>query len=145
MIDSIVQWNVKNPDKYIVISVELENRSEKNLILVKDADYVFLSKDFAELMGWSSKEVAIHSLRKYVKKEYVLLSNLLSRFRCNTQFFNFFCHFTRFIGFITSLKHLNVNLFCNNFVNFMFLFCVCLIFKKNEGQNWCVHGELKVP
>lgn len=69
MIDSIVQWNVQHPDQRIVISVELENRTEKNLTLVADADYVFLSKDFSELMGWTSKEVAIHNLRKYVKKE----------------------------------------------------------------------------
>lgn len=69
MIDSIVQWNAANPDKYIVISVELENRSEKNVVLVPNADYVFLSRDFAELMGWMSKEVGIHNLRKYVKKE----------------------------------------------------------------------------
>lgn len=69
MIDSIIEWNTANPDKYIVISVELENRNEKNLELVKDADFVFLSRDFAELMGWMSKEVAIHNLRKYVKKE----------------------------------------------------------------------------
>lgn len=68
MIDSIIQWNEANPDKYIVISVELENRNEKNLQLVPDADYVFLSRDFAELMGWMSKEVGIHNLRKYVKK-----------------------------------------------------------------------------
>lgn len=68
MIDSIVQWNTANPDQYIVISAELENRNEKNLVLVADADFVFLSRDFAELMGWNGKEVAIHNLRKYVKK-----------------------------------------------------------------------------
>lgn len=71
MIDSILEWNEKHPDQRIVVSVELENRTEKNLPLVKDADFVFLSKDFAELMGWMSKEVAIHNLRKYVKKQYV--------------------------------------------------------------------------
>lgn len=69
MIDSVLEWNVENPEQYIVISVELENRTEKNLPLVKEADFVFLSKDFAELMGWMSKEVAIHNLRKYVKKQ----------------------------------------------------------------------------
>lgn len=71
MINSVLQWNSEHPDQYITISVELENRSEKNLPLVKHADHVFLSKDFAELMGWMSKEVAIHNLRKYVKKKYV--------------------------------------------------------------------------
>lgn len=69
MIESVVRWNVKHPAQRIVISVELENRTGKNLPLVKDADYVFLSKDFAEIMGWMSKEVAIHNLRKYVKRE----------------------------------------------------------------------------
>lgn len=69
MIDSVLQWNYKHPDERIVVSVELENRTEKNLPLVKEVDYVFLSRDFAELMGWMSKEVAIHNLRKYVKQE----------------------------------------------------------------------------
>lgn len=69
MIESVMEFNGKNPDQRIVVSVELENRSEKNLQLVKDADYVYLSKDFAEMMGWNSKEVAIHNLRKYVKKQ----------------------------------------------------------------------------
>lgn len=69
MIDSIVQWNNEHPSQRIVISIELENRTEKNLPLVKDADFVFLSRDFAELMGWMSKEVAIHNLRKYVKQQ----------------------------------------------------------------------------
>lgn len=69
MIDSVHEWNAANPEQYIVISVELENRTEKNLPLIKEADFVFLSKDFAELMGWMSKEVAIHNLRKYVKKQ----------------------------------------------------------------------------
>lgn len=68
MIDAIVQWNSEHTDQCIVISVELENRNKNNLMLVTDADFVFLSRDFAELMGWMSKEVAIHNLRKYVKK-----------------------------------------------------------------------------
>lgn len=68
MIDSIVQWNSKH-DERIVISVELENRSKKNLSLVSDADYVFVSKDFAELMGWKTKEDTIQNLKEYVKKE----------------------------------------------------------------------------
>lgn len=71
MIDSVISWNATHTEQRIVISVELENRTEKNLPLVKNADYVFLSKDFAELMQWTSKEVAIHNLRKYVKKEWV--------------------------------------------------------------------------
>lgn len=72
MIDSVLEWNVKNPKQRITVSVELENRTEKNLPLVKDVDFIFLSKDFAELMGWMSKEVAIHNLRKYVKQQYVV-------------------------------------------------------------------------
>ena len=69
MIDSVLQWNSKHPDQRITISVELENQTKMNLPLAQDADYVFLSKDFAKLMGWMSKEVAIQSLRKFVKKE----------------------------------------------------------------------------
>lgn len=69
MIDSILAWNAKNPTDRIVISVELEHLKKDILSLVKDADVVFLSRDYAELMQWTSKEVAIHNLRKYVKKE----------------------------------------------------------------------------
>lgn len=69
MIDSILAWNAKNPNDRIVISVELEHLKKDILSLVKDADVVFLSRDYAELMQWTSKEVAIHNLRKYVKKE----------------------------------------------------------------------------
>lgn len=69
MIDSILAWNAKNPTERIVISVELEHLKKDILSLVKDADIVFLSRDYAELMQWTSKEVAIHNLRKYVKKE----------------------------------------------------------------------------
>lgn len=68
MIDAVTQWNKVNADTRITISVELENRAEKNIELIGDADFVFLSKDFANLMGWLTKEVAIHNLRKYVKK-----------------------------------------------------------------------------
>lgn len=69
MIDLLVQWNEKNPNNKITFSVELENRTETNIDLVSDADIVFLSKDFANLMGWQTKEVAIHNLRKYVKQQ----------------------------------------------------------------------------
>lgn len=69
MIDSILTWNAKNPTDRIVISVELEHLKKDILSLVKDADIVFLSRDYAELLQWTSKEVAIHNLRKYVKKE----------------------------------------------------------------------------
>lgn len=71
MIDSVVEWNAKHPEHCIVISIELELKTEKNLSMVKEADFVFLGKDFAEFMQWNSKEVAIHNLRKYVKKEWV--------------------------------------------------------------------------
>lgn len=69
MIDLVVQWNEKNPNNTITLSVELENQAEKNIDLATDADIVFLSKDFAKLMGWQTKEVAIHNLRKYVKQQ----------------------------------------------------------------------------
>lgn len=68
MIDYVVDWNKLDNRPHITISVELENLSEKNILLVEKAGVIFLSKDFACLMGWKSKEVAIHNLRKYVKK-----------------------------------------------------------------------------
>lgn len=69
MIDLVVLWNKIENKPNIPISVELENLSKENIALVEKADVVFLSKDYACLMGWTNKEVAVHNLRKYVKKE----------------------------------------------------------------------------
>lgn len=69
MIELIVLWNKIENKPNITISVELENLKTANLELIEHADYVFLSKDFACMMGWTIKEVAVHNLRKYVKKE----------------------------------------------------------------------------
>lgn len=68
MMESILQWNDSHPDERITISIELENRSKKNINLVKHADYVFISKDYAEFLGWNTKETTLESLRKYVKQ-----------------------------------------------------------------------------
>lgn len=69
MIDLIVLWNKIENKPNITISLELENLSSKNITLAANADVVFLSKDYAMMMGWTNKEVAVHNLRKYVKKE----------------------------------------------------------------------------
>lgn len=69
MIDLIFLWNKIDNKPNITISIELENLSPNNIALVEHADYVFLSKDYATMMGWTTKEVAIHTLRKYVKDE----------------------------------------------------------------------------
>lgn len=69
MIDLIVLWNKIENKPNITISLELENLSSKNITLAANADVVFLSKDYAVMMGWTNKEVAVHNLRKYVKKE----------------------------------------------------------------------------
>lgn len=69
MIDLILLWNKIEIKPDIIISVELENLSENNITLAANADIVFLSKDYALMMGWTNKEVAVHNLRKYVKKE----------------------------------------------------------------------------
>lgn len=68
MTDLVVEWNENNPNERITLSVELENLAKKNIDLIAKADVVFLSKDFAILMGWLTKEVAIHNLRKFVQK-----------------------------------------------------------------------------
>lgn len=70
MINSVVEWNYAHPDQSIIISIELEIGTKDELQFVLDADYVFLSKDFSQVMGWTSKETAVHNLRKYVKKKY---------------------------------------------------------------------------
>lgn len=69
MIDLIVLWNKIENKPDIIISLELEKLTSDNITLAANADYVFLGKDFALMMGWTNKEVAVHNLRKYVKKE----------------------------------------------------------------------------
>lgn len=69
MIDFIVLWNKIKTKPNITISLELENLSSNNIELAANVDVVFLSKDYALMMGWTNKEVAVHNLRKYVKKE----------------------------------------------------------------------------
>lgn len=69
MIELVVLWNKIENKPNITISVELENLKEANLCLIEQADFVFLSKDFACMMGWTNKELAVHNLRKYVKNE----------------------------------------------------------------------------
>lgn len=67
MIELIVLWNKIDGKPNITISIELENLTATNLNLLEHVDYVFLSKDFACMMGWTNKEIAVHNLRKYVK------------------------------------------------------------------------------
>lgn len=70
MIDHVDDWNKNENNRHpITISVELENLAVKNIELVEKADVIFLSKDYACLMNWNTKEVAIHNLRIYVKKK----------------------------------------------------------------------------
>lgn len=71
MIESVIQWNESHEEKRIIVSVELENLAKKNIALIEHADVVFLSKDYAELMSWMTKEIAIQSLRDFVKKKFV--------------------------------------------------------------------------
>lgn len=71
MIEFVLQWNESHMEKRITISVELENLAKKNITLVEHADFVFLSKDYAQLMGWMTKEIAIQNLRHFVKKKFV--------------------------------------------------------------------------
>lgn len=68
MIDFIVCWNETHPDDRITISVELENHAKKNVSLVENADFVFLSKDYSQFMGWSTKENALQAIRTYVSQ-----------------------------------------------------------------------------
>lgn len=70
MIDFIVGWNESHPADRITISVELENHAKKNVSLVKNADVVFLSKDYSQFMGWNTKENALQSIREFVNQRY---------------------------------------------------------------------------
>lgn len=69
MIELVALWNKIENKPNVTISVELENLAPKNVHLAEQADVVFLSKDYACMMGWTNKEVAVHNMRKYVKNE----------------------------------------------------------------------------
>lgn len=54
----------------VTISVEFETLSAANLILAEHADVIFVSKDYANLIGFTSKESAVYGMQKQkIKKE----------------------------------------------------------------------------
>lgn len=76
MIELITLWNKIENKPNITISVELEKLSPRLIILVEQADVVFLSKDYAIQMGWKNKEEAIENLQKEVKERLVCSKSL---------------------------------------------------------------------
>ncbi|XP_013115488.1 ketohexokinase [Stomoxys calcitrans] len=66
MIDMIRLFN-KNHKKSIRISLEMEKLNKELFRLACRADLVFISRDMAEHMGWSSAQEAIYKTRQIIK------------------------------------------------------------------------------
>lgn len=58
----------RNFDPTIKISVELEKLRGDDLYLVDHADYVFLSKTFAQYLGCTDKKEAVYHLKKLANR-----------------------------------------------------------------------------
>lgn len=64
MIYRIKEWNEKTDAEYqIIVSVDLEKPRDSNLLLIANANVVFLGKDFARFLGFDSSEEAVRGLR----------------------------------------------------------------------------------
>lgn len=64
MICRIKEWNEKSDAEYqITVSVDLEKPRDSNLLLIANANVVFLGKDFARFLGFDSSEEAVRGLR----------------------------------------------------------------------------------
>lgn len=64
MICRIKTWNEKSDaENQITVSVDLEKPRDSNLLLIANANVVFLGKDFARFLGFNSSEEAVHGLR----------------------------------------------------------------------------------
>lgn len=72
MIDSIVQWNAVESNHKITISLELEKPVQENLCLTKNADIIFVGKDFCHPFGWT-KETAVNKIALSSKKTWVVI------------------------------------------------------------------------
>lgn len=68
MMESIVAFNnQKDEADRIVISLDMEKLLMENLPLVKFADVVILSKEFAIYLGYENKTVAVYGFRKLTR------------------------------------------------------------------------------
>lgn len=64
MICRIKTWNEKSDaENQITVSVDLEKPRDSNLLLIANANVVFLGKDFARFLGFNSSEETVHGLR----------------------------------------------------------------------------------
>ncbi|XP_065362267.1 ketohexokinase-like [Calliphora vicina] len=66
MIDMIRKYNGKHKENNIKISVELEKLNKDLYILAMRADVVFVGKDIAQHMGWSSAKEAVYSSQSII-------------------------------------------------------------------------------
>lgn len=69
MIDMIRQYNAQeeNKNNHIKISVELEKLNKDLYILALRSDVVFVGKDIAQHMGWSSAKEAVYNSYKIIE------------------------------------------------------------------------------
>ncbi|KAL4223635.1 hypothetical protein ACF0H5_017103 [Mactra antiquata] len=75
MMEMVEQYNNDvNISDRIIVSMELEKVKRKQLVpLMKKADYVFVSKDFAAEQGYSCKEDAVNGLIELCKPSGVII------------------------------------------------------------------------
>lgn len=65
MIQEIKNWNDSvGVTERITISVDLEKPRNSNLLLIPNVDFIFLGKDFARFLGFTSSKTAVRGFKK---------------------------------------------------------------------------------
>ncbi|XP_021705342.1 ketohexokinase isoform X1 [Aedes aegypti] len=74
MIGRVKAWNeMTEPKGTVTISVDLEKPRDSNLLLIANANVVFLGKDFARFLGYNSSQEAVYGLRKSHPGSYTII------------------------------------------------------------------------
>ncbi|XP_053696562.1 ketohexokinase-like [Sabethes cyaneus] len=74
MIQEIKKWNDSvGATVGITISVDLEKPRNSNLLLIPDVDFIFLGKDFARFLGFTSAQTAVREFKKRYPGSYTLI------------------------------------------------------------------------
>ncbi|XP_055596849.1 ketohexokinase-like isoform X1 [Uranotaenia lowii] len=72
MIKHVKHFNETN-DSTIIVSVDLEKPRDSNLLLIPNADYVFLGKDFAQHLGYTSSKDAVYGIKQSNPGRYTVI------------------------------------------------------------------------
>ncbi|XP_062565959.1 ketohexokinase-like isoform X5 [Armigeres subalbatus] len=74
MISRIKSWNEQcDQSERITVSVDLEKPRDSNLLMIANANVVFLGKDFARFLGFNSSKEAVYGLRKSHPGSYTII------------------------------------------------------------------------